>query len=89
VVSYQTGSPGAAISRVLARGLLRLTGSGDPQASEPRRSSWAPESVRGLLADAGLRSTADVDLLTVARELSVPTRHLGTSHVAVADMPGD
>ncbi|HET6954890.1 MAG TPA: hypothetical protein VFI47_31300 [Acidimicrobiales bacterium] len=86
-MSYQTGSPGAVLGRLLARCFLLLTGRGDPMAHEPRRSSWTPESVRALLAAAGLRFTADVDLLTLAGELSVPTRHLRTSKVAVADRP--
>jgi O-methyltransferase involved in polyketide biosynthesis len=71
VASYQTGSPRAVLGRLLARGFLLLTGRGDPMAFEPRRSSWTPESVRALLADSGLRFTADIDLLTLAGELSV------------------
>jgi methyltransferase (TIGR00027 family) len=87
VVSYQTGSPRAVLGRLLARGFLLLTGRCDPMADEPRRSSWTPESVRALLADSALRFTADIDLLTLAGELSVPTRRLRTSRVAVADGP--
>jgi methyltransferase (TIGR00027 family) len=84
VVSYQTASPRAVLGRQLARGFLRLTGRGDPMANEPRRSSWTPESVRALLVGAGLRVTGDLALLALAAELAVPTRHLGTSRVAVA-----
>jgi methyltransferase (TIGR00027 family) len=87
VVSYQTRSPRAALGRLLARGFLLLTGRGDPGAHERRRSSWTLASLRALLADAGLRITDDVDLRTLAGELSVPTRHLRTSRVAVAITP--
>ena len=52
IVSYQTASSGAAISRLAARGLLVLSGRGDPMAHEPRRSSWTPESMNSLLTNA-------------------------------------
>lgn len=87
VVSYQTGSPRASLGRLLARGLLFVAGRGDPMANEPRRSSWSTGSVRAVLTDAGLQLTNDLHLPTLARELSVPARHVGTSRVAVADTP--
>jgi methyltransferase (TIGR00027 family) len=88
VVSYQTGSPRAALGRLLARASLRLTGREDPMAHEPRRSSWTPESLQAVLAGAGLQVIDDTGLVALAGELSVPTRQVGTSRVAVAAAPG-
>jgi methyltransferase (TIGR00027 family) len=85
VVSYQIGSPRAALGRLVARTLLLVAGRGDPMAHEPRRSSWTPDSMRALLAGAGLNVTDDLDLATLARVLVVPTRHVRTSRVAIAD----
>ena len=46
--------------------------------------AWrTPELVRAALDDAGLMLIDDFDLRTLASELSVPDRHLGTSRVAV------
>ena len=56
-------------------------------ANEPRRSSWTRESVRALLTDAGLEVTDDVALVSLADELSLPTRQLRSSGVAVAVAP--
>jgi hypothetical protein len=69
--------------RRLARLLLKLAGRGDPMASEPRRSSWSPDSVRALLAGAGLEVDDDIGLADLAHELGVPDRHVGASRVAV------
>lgn len=87
VVTYQTGSPQGAFARMLARAFLVLIGRGDPMANESRRSSWSPKSVHSLMADAGLQLSADIGLLTLASELSVPDRHVRASRVAVAAMP--
>jgi methyltransferase (TIGR00027 family) len=87
VVSYATGSPRAALGRLLARGFLRVTGRENPMAHEPRRSSWSPESLRAVLASAGLQVLSDAGLVALADELAVPTRQLGASRVAVAVMP--
>lgn len=88
VVSYPPGSPASLLGRLLARGFLLLTGRGDPMAHEPRRSSWTPASVRALLGDAGLQVTDDIAFVTLADELSLSSRHLGSGRVAIAVMPG-
>ena len=87
VVHYQVRSAWAAFGRLLARTFLRLSRREDPMANEPRRSSWTRGSVRALLADAGLRVIDDVALVSLADELSLPTRQLRTSGVAIAVVP--
>jgi O-methyltransferase involved in polyketide biosynthesis len=87
VVHYQVRSTWAAFGRLLARTVLRLSGREDPMANEPRRSSCTRRSVRALLADAGLEVTDDVALVSLADELSLPTRQLRTSGVATAVVP--
>jgi len=87
VVSYQTGSPRAALGRLLVRGFLRLTGRENPMAHEPRRSSWTAESLGAVLTGTGLRVVSDAGLVALAGGRAVPARHLGTSRVAVAVMP--
>jgi hypothetical protein len=46
--------------------------------SEPRRSSWTPTAMRGLLARHGLTVDSDEDLLTIAQRLPMPV-HLRRS----------
>jgi O-methyltransferase involved in polyketide biosynthesis len=87
VVHYQVRSGWAAFGRLLARTFLRLSRREDPMANEPRRSSWTRESVRAMLTEAGLEVTDDVALVSLADELSLPTRQLRTSGVAVAVAP--
>ena len=87
VVHYQVRSAWAAFGRLLARTFLRLSRREDPMANEPRRSSWTRGSVRALLTDAGLEVTDDIPLVSLADELSLPTRQLRTSGVAVAVAP--
>ena len=87
VVHYQLRSAWAAFGRGLARGFLRLSGREDPMAHEPRRSSWTRDAVRAVLTDAGLEVTGDVALASLANELSLSTRQLRTSGVAVAVVP--
>jgi methyltransferase (TIGR00027 family) len=83
VVHYQVRSVRAAFGRLLARTFLRLSHRQDPVANEPRRSSWTQASVRALLIDAGLDVTDDITLRSVADELSLPTRQLRTSGIAI------
>ena len=87
VVHYQVRSAWAAFGRLVARTFLRLSRREDPMANEPRRSSWTRGSVRALLADEGLGVTEDVALVSLADELSLPTRQLRTSGVATAVVP--
>ncbi|MFE1322949.1 class I SAM-dependent methyltransferase [Kitasatospora phosalacinea] len=82
VLNYQAPSAKAAAGRLLTRLL------GDSvTAGEPWRSLWKPQQLAALLADHGFRTTADHDLLTLARPLATPTRartSLRTGRVAVA-----
>jgi len=88
VVHYQVRSVWAAFGRLLARTFLRLSRREDPMANEPRHSSWTRASVRALLVDAGLDVTDDIRLRSLADELSLPTRQLRTSGIAIAAPPG-
>jgi O-methyltransferase involved in polyketide biosynthesis len=83
VVHYQVRSVRAAFGRLLARTFLRLSHRQDLVANEPRRSSWTQASVRALLSDAGLDVTDDITLRSLADELSLPTRQLRTSGIAI------
>lgn len=87
VVHYQVRSAWAAFGRFVARAFLRVSRREDPMANEPRRSSWTRASVQALLVDAGLDVTDDVTLLSLAGELSLPTRQLRTSGIAIAATP--
>ncbi len=84
IVSYQTASSGAATGRLLARGLLVLSGRRDPMAHEPRRSSWTPSSMNALLTNTGVDVVRDISLVELARDLSVPSKGLRTSRLSVA-----
>jgi len=83
VVHYQVRSVRAAFGRLLARTFLRLSHRQDLVANEPRRSSWTQASVRALLSDAGLDVTDDITLRSLADELSLPTRQLRASGIAI------
>lgn len=87
VMTYHTSSPRERISRLLARAMFLLMGRGDPAATEPRRSSWAPESIQGLIVNSGLALNRDIRLAELALELLVPDRRVRASHVAVAVSP--
>ncbi|BAJ26918.1 MULTISPECIES: class I SAM-dependent methyltransferase [Kitasatospora] len=82
VLNYQAPSLKATAGRRLTRLL------GDPAtAGEPWRSLWRPGRMAALLADHGLRVTADHDLLTLARGLGTPATarsSLRSGRVAVA-----
>jgi methyltransferase (TIGR00027 family) len=88
VVNYQEGSLSATLGRLASRALLRLARRADPLTGEPWRSTWTARSMAELVTAHGFRVEHDRDLLTVAGELSIPTRHgrsLGRGRVAVAD----
>jgi methyltransferase (TIGR00027 family) len=88
VVNYQQGSPVATLGRLVSRAMLRVARRDDPLTGEPWRSTWTARSMAELLAAHDFRVTRDVDLLAVAGELSIPTRHgrsLRHGRVAVAD----
>ncbi|MDR3031563.1 MAG: class I SAM-dependent methyltransferase [Kitasatospora sp.] len=82
VLNYQAPSAKAAAGRLLTR----LLGN-SVTAGEPWRSLWRPERIAALLAEHGLRTVADHDLLTLAQDLDTPTgsrASLRSGRVAVA-----
>ncbi|MFJ4678092.1 class I SAM-dependent methyltransferase [Kitasatospora sp. NPDC088783] len=84
VLNYQAPSAAATAGRLLTR-LLRNS----ITAGEPWRSRWRPERMAALLAEHGLRTRSDRDLLTLARSLDTPvaTRaSLRSGRVAVAEL---
>lgn len=84
VLNYQAPSAAATAGRLLTR-LLRNS----ITAGEPWRSLWKPERMTALLAEHGLRTRSDQDLLTLARSLDTPaaTRaSLRSGRVAVAEL---
>ena len=88
VVNYQAPSVPAWLGRQVARGLTALSRRPDPAAGERRRSAWSPAAMRRLLTRHGFQVDSDRDLLTLAQQLEVPTRHrhsLRTGRIAVAD----
>ena len=88
VVNYQMPSRRATVGRVLARALMVVTGTRDPMAGEPRRSSWTPHTMSALLSRHGFTVVADDDLFELADSLDLDPRRrrsLGSGRVAVAD----
>jgi len=92
VVNYQSPSMSAAIGRLTVRAVTAVAGRRSPWADEPRRSSWSPSAMSGLLARHGFSLQRDDDLLALAVDLSIPVRHhrsLKAGRVAIADrQPG-
>jgi methyltransferase (TIGR00027 family) len=89
IVDYQQPSVTAARGRPAIQSLSDLAGAGDPLAGEPRRSSWAPEALRSLLAGHGFTVVSDEDLLSIAEQLSIPMQHhpwAREDRVLVADL---
>jgi methyltransferase (TIGR00027 family) len=87
VVNYQTPAVGAVVGRLVARGMNALARRSSPWRNEPRRSSWTPAAMRGLLVRHGFAVEADDDLLTLAGRLPMPVRQrrsLRNGRVAVA-----
>jgi hypothetical protein len=87
VVNYPMPSRVAAVGRLLARSVLVATGSRDPTAGEPRRSSWTPQSLSVLLRSHGFAIVADDDLFEIAKALPLDLRRrrsLSSGRVAVA-----
>ena len=88
IVNYQSPSLSAALGRLVARAMTALARQRSLWADEPRRSSWTPTAMSGLLSGYGFSMNRDDDLLTIAEHLAVPVRHrrsLQNGHVAVAD----
>jgi methyltransferase (TIGR00027 family) len=88
IVNYQSPALSAAFGRVAARAMTAMARQRSPWADEPRRSSWTPTAMSGLLAGYGFSINRDADLLTLAEGLPVPSRQrrfLRTGRVAVAD----
>ena len=77
----------AVASRGSPPGAARQAGLDDPLTDEPWRSSWTPDSMRGLLARHGFVVRSDEDLSSVAARVTSPTtnrRSIGTGRVAIA-----
>ena len=89
IVNYQMPSRRATAGRLVARAVRVLTGTRDPMAGEPRRSSWTPPAMSALLKRHGFTVVADDDLLELARALPLDLPRLpsslGSGRVAVAD----
>ncbi|HEY3008512.1 MAG TPA: class I SAM-dependent methyltransferase [Micromonosporaceae bacterium] len=88
VVNYQSPALSAAVGRLAARAMTALARRPSPWATEPRRSSWTPTAMRGLLGAHGFSVRGDDDLVTLAEGLNLSVRQrrsLRTGRVAVAD----
>jgi len=88
VSNYQSRSLSASIGRRLTTAIARLSGSNNPMANEPWRSTWTPEDMRQLLTKHGFRIVSDEDLATVIHRLSLTVgtrRSAGNGRVVVAD----
>ena len=88
VVNYQAPALSATLGRLAARAMALVARREDPLAHEPRRSSWTPAAMRGLLETHGWVVDHDDDLLTLAGLLSIDVRQhrsLQAGRVAVAD----
>ncbi len=89
VVNYQTPALSAVIGRLAARTMTALARQPSVWRSEPRRSSWTPNAMRDLLTSHGFTAAGDDDLLTLARQLSMPVRQrlsLRNGRVATASI---
>lgn len=90
IATYQPSNRQARLGRLLLRGIGRVAGARDPLRNEPHVSAWTTEHMRELLGAQGFRIVADEDLLTTARQLSIPIRpsqRYGLGRVVVADLP--
>jgi methyltransferase (TIGR00027 family) len=88
VVNYQAPSVTATVGRYLARAMSWAARRPDVWTDEPRRSAWTPERMTALLRVHGFSVVDDSDLLTLARQRSLPVTHarsLASGRVAVAD----
>jgi methyltransferase (TIGR00027 family) len=91
VLNYQTPALSAVAGRLTARAMTAVARRPSPWRSEPRRSSWTPNGMRGLLARHGYTVARDDDLLTIAEQLHVPVRQrrsLRNGRVATATSIG-
>ncbi|WP_067691460.1 class I SAM-dependent methyltransferase [Nocardia jejuensis] len=88
VITYGTPSRTASLGRKTVEALLALARHPNPMAAEPNRSTWRPAQWQALLSGNGFGITDDRDLLTVARDLEVPSsqgKSLAVGRVLVAD----
>ncbi|MEZ5408541.1 MAG: class I SAM-dependent methyltransferase [Acidimicrobiales bacterium] len=91
VVNYEERALSSRVGLAVFSGLSRLARRRSPTAGEPRRSSWSPSAMAGLLTGHGFEVGADEDLLSAATRLGLEPearRHLAASRVAVADRSG-
>jgi methyltransferase (TIGR00027 family) len=87
VINYQLRSFSATIGRRVMNAIARMSGSDNPMAREPWRSTWTPETIKQLLAQKGFTVVSDEDLVSVVRRLSLTVgtrRSSGNGRVAVA-----
>jgi methyltransferase (TIGR00027 family) len=88
VVNYQAPGLGAAIGRVVARGMLLLARRPSLWGDEPRRSAWTARTMGALLARHGIVVGTDLDLLAIAARLPMQVhrrRSLRNGRVATAE----
>lgn len=88
VLNYQSRSLYATLGRRLMTLLTKVSGSTNPMASEPWRSSWTPETVKKLLAANDFTVVNDEDLVSIGRRLSLTEpskRYSGHGRVATAN----
>jgi methyltransferase (TIGR00027 family) len=88
VVNYQAPSATATVGRYAAHAMSWFARQPAVWTDEPRRSAWTPERMAALLRVHGFAVADDRDLLTLARERSLPVTHarsLASGRIAVAD----
>jgi len=89
IVNYQHPAVSARLGRLLMLTVTTLARHPYPLAGEPRRSTWTPAAMRGLLGGHGFTVTSDEDLLSLAGRLPIEVRHhrsMRAGRVLVADL---
>ncbi len=88
VISYQSRSLLSTVGRKVMGAVAKLSGSDNPMASEPWRSTWTPQTIAELLAPHGFRVMSDEDLTAVIDRMSLTVgtrRSSNDGRIATAD----
>jgi methyltransferase (TIGR00027 family) len=91
VVNYQAPSVKAGVGWLIGRTMMRLANGADFWSDEPHRSRWTPTGLSSLLAQYGISTVRDRDLLEVSLALGLPAGAgdfggaLPNGHVLVAE----